>query len=463
MEIIKAFKYRIYPTAAQKETMTRLFAQSRAIYNLCNEQRLDALRKLRDYGSAGMIGGRRVYSAESKKRYSITKFDQGTAMRQAKKLDEWLCTCPDEVLEAAAADLDRAWQGFYKGGGLPGFRSRDLNNSFRLRGRSFEFVRANAKYSFLTGNQTLGPVKVRQHRPVVGEMKNVTFSQEIGRFYVSIQTRQADLEKPAALLRSVGIDRGVAASISTSDGRQVSMPAERLHVLERRRKAVQRAVSRATKGSKRRRKTRTRLSTISAKMGRVRKQFNNVQSAKIAARFGVVVLEALKIRNMTASAKGTADAPGRNVRAKAGLNRAILGHNWYQFEQMLTYKLAWRGGTLSMVDPRNTSQQCAACGGIDAASRRSQSVFECTSCGHADNADLNAAKVIKNRWCTPGAERPVTVSVKREASGANAGKPTEAGGLAVNYLMKSSTEASKSDGAAMSCKAIGCSALGFAG
>ena len=94
---------------------------------------------------------------------------------------------------------------------------------------------------------------------------------------------------------------------------------------------------------------------------------------------------------MTKSAKGTTDEPGTNVRQKAGLNRVILHTGWAALGQMLNYKAA----EVIEVSAAYTSQTCSTCGVIDADSRRSQSEFKCVACGHAQNADLNAARNIR--------------------------------------------------------------------
>jgi len=94
---------------------------------------------------------------------------------------------------------------------------------------------------------------------------------------------------------------------------------------------------------------------------------------------------------MTASAKGTLEAPGRKVRQKAGLNRSILDQGWRAFRIMLRYKLADRGGQLIEVPPAYTTLSCGECGVIDTASRLSQARFACVGCGHEANADTNAA------------------------------------------------------------------------
>ena len=100
---------------------------------------------------------------------------------------------------------------------------------------------------------------------------------------------------------------------------------------------------------------------------------------------------------MSASAKGTAEQPGRKVKQKAGLNRAILDQGWSMFRAMLAYKLADRGGQLVEVPAAYTSQTCPVCGNVSAANRQSQAEFVCVACGNAANADTNAAINILRR------------------------------------------------------------------
>ncbi|WP_161992633.1 RNA-guided endonuclease InsQ/TnpB family protein [Aureimonas leprariae] len=97
------------------------------------------------------------------------------------------------------------------------------------------------------------------------------------------------------------------------------------------------------------------------------------------------------VRNMTRSAKGTVEEPGKNVRAKSGLNRSIQDAAFGRLRELLRYKAERAGGELIEVDPRYTSQTCSVCGVIDAASRQSQSQFLCVGCGHNVNADFNAS------------------------------------------------------------------------
>ncbi len=111
----------------------------------------------------------------------------------------------------------------------------------------------------------------------------------------------------------------------------------------------------------------------------------------------MVCIEDLQVRNMSKSAAGSAEKPGKSVRAKSGLNKAILDQGWFEFRRQLEYKLAWAGGWLIAVPPHNTSRTCPACGHIHADNRETQAEFACVQCGYAENADVVGAMNILAR------------------------------------------------------------------
>ncbi|WP_306417318.1 RNA-guided endonuclease InsQ/TnpB family protein, partial [Acetobacter pomorum] len=117
------------------------------------------------------------------------------------------------------------------------------------------------------------------------------------------------------------------------------------------------------------------MQTLHARVANARKDFLHKLSTTIAKNHGTVVVEALQVRNMSVSAKGTAEQPGRNVRQKAGLNRSILDQGWRMFRTLLEYKLEERGGELIEVPAAYTSQTCSGCGRVDPDSRASQARF----------------------------------------------------------------------------------------
>jgi putative transposase len=151
---------------------------------------------------------------------------------------------------------------------------------------------------------------------------------------------------------------------------------------------LQRRLARARPGSNRRARVKRALARLRAREADTRKDWAEKASTAIARRFDRIRVEDLRISNMTRSAKGTAEAPGRNVRQKAGLNREIMRSGWGLLVRRLEEKAP---GRVEKVTPHFTSQRCSACGHVDPESRESQARFVCTACGFADNADVNAA------------------------------------------------------------------------
>ena len=186
----------------------------------------------------------------------------------------------------------------------------------------------------------------------------------------------------------LGVDMNVR-QVATSDGHFYFLPD--LKKKEARRKRYQRRMARQVKGSNRRKDTRKKLAKVSRKIANIRRNWVHQTTKEIAGRCGTVIVEDLKIKNMTASAKGTIDSPGKNVKQKAGLNKAIQDTALGKIRRNLEYKC----GRLIEVNPAYTSQTCSECGHRDKENRKSQARFLCVSCGFASNADTNAAMNIR--------------------------------------------------------------------
>jgi len=190
--------------------------------------------------------------------------------------------------------------------------------------------------------------------------------------------------------QAVGIDRGVAVSAALSTGEMLHAPA--LSARERTRlRRLQRNLARAKRGSNRRGRVRHAIARLRARETDRRKDWAEKTSTDIARRFDLIRVEDLQIGNMTRSARGTRDDPGRNVGQKAGLNREILRSGWGLLVRRLEQKAP---GRVEKIRPAFTSQRCSACGQVDRDSRESQAVFRCTACGFACHADVNAARNI---------------------------------------------------------------------
>jgi putative transposase len=210
---------------------------------------------------------------------------------------------------------------------------------------------------------------------------------------VALQTEREIEVAPTAAPGEVGLDFGAKTSIMPSIGPAIELPA-RIGRYERRIKRLQQAVSRKRRGSNNRRKAVARVAECHRRIAAIRRDFLHQKSTELVRHNGLIAIEDLQVKAMTASAAGTIEAPGKNVRAKAGLNRSILRNGWSMARSMLQYKAAWRGSTLVAVPPAYTSQTCSCCGHVAAQNRTTQALFECVECGHTENADRNAARNI---------------------------------------------------------------------
>ena len=153
----------------------------------------------------------------------------------------------------------------------------------------------------------------------------------------------------------------------------------------------QRAMSRKVKFSSNWKKAKARVQRLHARIGNVRRDYLHQATSAISQNHAMVCIEDLQVRNMSKSAVGSAEQPGKQVRAKSGLNKAILDQGWFEFRRQLDYKLAWNGGLLIAVPPQNTSRTCPACGHVSADNRRTQARFACVQCGYEENADVVGA------------------------------------------------------------------------
>jgi putative transposase len=189
---------------------------------------------------------------------------------------------------------------------------------------------------------------------------------------------------------------GVARFATLSDGTFLA-PLNSFKRHEAALRKAQQALSRKVKFSKNWRKAKTRVQRIHARIANARRDYLHKASTAISKNHAIVVMEDLAVRNMSRSAAGTKDAPGKNVKAKSGLNRSILDQGWYAFRQMLEYKLAWKGGRLVVVPPQHTSQTCPICAHVSPDNRKAQDRFRCVECGFEEHADRVGAMNILSR------------------------------------------------------------------
>ena len=376
----KAAMFRLYPTSEQAAQMAQIAGACRFVYNLGLEQRRDWWRQYR-----AVTGGNISFASQCR---------ELTILRAEV---EWLKACPVHALQQALKDLDRAYQNFFAGrAAYPTPRKRGVNDSFRFPDPVSLVVKRTGTSSGQMKLPKLGWVRLRGWQALPGDICTITVSRRDGQWFAAVQCERGVAEPAPSSLPAVGIDMGVAVFAALSDGATIAPANHGKKALRALRKA-QRALARKKRGSANRRKAVRRVAKIQMRVANARKDFLHKHSTIIAQNHGMVVVEALQVRAMSASAKGTVEQPGRKVRQKAGLNRAILDQGWSMFRTMLAYKLADRGGRLVEVPAAYTSQTCPVCGCVDAANRRDQATFVCVRCGHQANADTNAAVNILRR------------------------------------------------------------------
>jgi transposase len=230
----------------------------------------------------------------------------------------------------------------------------------------------------------LGWVKFRRTR-ALAEAKSYRITRDgAGRWHIGFAAIPAPIVGPCDG-SVVGIDRGVALTLALSDGAMYQAP-EPLPITR-----AARALSRCKRGSNRRTRAKARLARLHARNTDRCKDWIEKTSTDIARRYDTIRIEDLRVRNMVRSAKGTIECPGRNVRQKAGLNRAILNAGWTLFAQRLEHKAT---GRVEKINPAFSSACCWVCGHVARESRESQALFRCLARGHTSNADVNAAKNI---------------------------------------------------------------------
>jgi transposase len=363
-------RYRLLPTPAQEAVLRGHCVHARYVWNLAVEQH----QHWRP-GRAGAPG----------------YLEQCRQLTQARAEHPWLASGSQTVQQQALRDFAQAMTAFFDPGnpaGRPTWRKAGRDEGFRIvgRGRQWDLRRLSRK----TGEVWVpkaGWVRFRWSRAVPESAKSFRVTMDRAeRWHVAFAAIPAPVPGPGNG-EVVGIDRGVAVSAALSTGDLLTVPG--LTARERTRlRRLERKLAHARRGSNRRGQVKYAIAQLRARETDRRKDWAEKTSTDLARRFDLIRVEDLKISNMTRSARATVARPGRNVRAKAGLNREILRSGWGLLLRRLEDKAP---GRVERINPAFTSQRCSACGHVDANSRESQAWFACTACGYAGHADVNAA------------------------------------------------------------------------
>ena len=296
---------------------------------------------------------------------------------------------PSQALQQKLRDVEKAFKdAFAKKQPLkriPKFKRKGMSDTLRYP-QGFK-LDERKRQVFLP---KIGWVSYRKSRLIKGTPKNITLSRKGKYWYISIQT---EYEKEIPLHSSnsiVGIDMGIKRFATLSSG-EVFKPLNSFAKLKSKLRRYQRRLRKKIKFSANWKKQKKKISSLHEHIARTRRDYLHKISTKISKSHAMVVVEELQVRNMSKSEKGDKESPGKNVKAKSGLNRGILDQGWGIFSAMLDYKLEEWGGRLIKICPRYTSQKCPCCNYRDKENRKNQSRFVCGNCGHKANADDVAA------------------------------------------------------------------------
>jgi putative transposase len=363
-------RYRLLPTPEQEAKMLGHCRDARYVWNLAVEQQQH------------WQPGRRAPGY----------IEQSAQLTEARAEYAWLRAGSQMVQQQALRDFAQAMQNFFNGTHRrPKWRKARVHEGFRqVAVKPRHIDRLNRRFGRVWLAK-VGWVRFRLSRSVPDGVKSYRVTRDrAGRWHIAFAHIPDQIDRPGDG-SVVGIDRGVTVSAALSTGELLRAP--RLTPGELKRvKALQRRVARCHRGSNRRDKIRRAIAKLKARERDRRKDWIEKTTTDVAGRFDLIRVEALDVRRMTRSARGTADQPGVGVAQKRGLNRAINESGWGELVRRLQHKAF---GRVEQIPAAYTSQRCAACGHVKPGNRKSQAVFECESCAAGRcNADLNAARNI---------------------------------------------------------------------
>ena len=361
----QAYKFQLKANLSQTRQMRRFAGACRFVFN----QAL-ALQKAN-------------YEAGNKK---LSYADLCAELLTLKLSNPWLGESPSQTLQQSLKDLERSYTNFFaKRADFPRFKKKGLSSSFRFP-QGCKLDQANNRI-FLP---KLGWIHYRNSREVLGEVKNVTVSHSCGHWYISVQTERevSDVIHPST--SAIGVDMGIAQFATLSNG-HVFAAVNSFKQKQKQLARYQRAFSRKVKFSQNWKKQKSKIGRLHQTIANIRKDYLHKTTTIISQNHAMIVIEDLQVKNMSKSARGNLNKPGRHVKAKSGLNRSILDQGWFEFRRQIEYKQVWRGGNVLAVPPQYTSQRCSCCGTVSKENRQSQAKFACIACGYQANADVNAA------------------------------------------------------------------------
>ena len=402
MKINKAYKFRLEPNAEQELVLNKLLGSARFVWNQILAVSFEMLANNERINKVNLVN--KIPELRKKPECAfLENSSNGVSLQQKVRDlgDAWgKFFNKKEQAKLKQKPFRAKKPRFFKLSDGGEVQLRPLMPRFKKKSDGYDSIRIVqfGRYCWVKGNQVklpndIGIVKFRKSQNIVGEIKNVTISKHVGKWYVSFGAENT-VEAPVHPSKSaVGIDLGVKKLITTSSG-QVFDPINSFKANQVKLARLQRKLRKKNKFSQNWKKLNLKINTLHHHIANIRHDYLHKVTTTLSKNHAMIVVEDLKVANMSKSAKGSIEKKGKNVKAKSGLNKSILDQGWSMLVNMLVYKQQWRGGLLVKVDPKYTSQTCSSCGHVAKENRLTQANFSCVECSFGENADINASRNI---------------------------------------------------------------------
>ncbi len=402
MKINKAYKFRLEPNAEQELVLNKLLGSARFVWNQILAVSFEMLANNERINKVNLVN--KIPELRKKPECAfLENSSNGVSLQQKVRDlgDAWgKFFNKKEQAKLKQKPFRAKKPRFFKLSDGGEVQLRPLMPRFKKKSDGYDSIRIVqfGRYCWVKGNQVklpndIGVVKFRKSQNIVGEIKNVTISKHVGKWYVSFGAENT-VEAPVHPSKSaVGIDLGVKKLITTSSG-QVFDPINSFKANQVKLARLQRKLRKKNKFSQNWKKLNLKINTLHHHIANIRHDYLHKVTTTLSKNHAMIVVEDLKVANMSKSAKGSIEKKGKNVKAKSGLNKSILDQGWSMLVNMLVYKQQWRGGLLVKVDPKYTSQTCSSCGHVAKENRLTQANFSCVECSFGENADINVSRNI---------------------------------------------------------------------
>lgn len=454
----RAFKFRLDPTAAQRQDMARSAGAARVAYNMLvsyNTKRDKAyearraellvggmtpvqataqLKEERKTNPDLVVIGAFAYDTQHLTPERTRHKDAAAALARGETLETvwsdprydtpWMHTTSRRVLTSGLRNAGQAWSNYFasKTGERAGPTMRRPKLKKKGRHRDSFTIPAPEKMGAYDAHYKRGEARsgiigdykhlrlgflgvIRVHGSTKrltralrrGEIvKSFTISRSADYWYASMLVEQpvtapASPTRTQAMAPPIGVDLGITHLATFSDGRQIANP-RHLKRSQVKRTKLQRAIARGVKGSGRRKKLQQRLARLEHRIALQRRSTAHRLTKALAIGYPLIAIEDLHVAGMARSARGTVLSPGKNVKAKSGLNSAILDVGWGEIRRQLEYKTRWYGSRLEVIGRfEASSKTCSGCGAVKSTLSLSERIYQCAVCGRSLDRDHNAA------------------------------------------------------------------------